>query len=262
LHLQRALSVGAVSVLAAMMCVVPRGVRPSDAVYTPEQKAALALHYHPPEVSSRRVAELAAAGKLTGPDGRRLAPFEANTNTIRSIARRVQRGRDLDGMDGGSAQRLYARLAARARRLAVAAKTSKEIEAAAKALEAAEKLRGEIERKPASGETLGGSILDAHRGGRPAPPEPLPKTEPKPKAEPPPPEPTPDPREEPGRWMRAQVAALAAEQHPKPPAPPEHSVVGLDVSRPTYRLEPELYDVSDRRPRHIRDAPDYAYPRG
>jgi hypothetical protein len=244
-----------------MIWPVPAGQSPIEAVYSPRQRIGIALAYAPGECSARQVCELAAAGKLLDQNGRRIPAFTAKQSSVRGIALRMRRGEMLDGADPKATRRMYDRLAARARRLAVEAKTADEVVAAAKALEAAEKLRGEVERLPASDKTLGGSILDAHRSSScPAPPpEPLPKPEPKPE-----PEPAPPPHElSPGEWMKAQVAKLA-EQHaePSPPASSPTSSPGLNVGRGAIVLEPELYDVSARRHWKIPGGPSYAYPPG
>ena len=198
---------------------MPAGVSPSDARYTSAQRLAFGLHYDPPRVTSRMVAELAESGRLTGPDGRRLPAFSVNPGSVRGIARRVQRGRDLEGAGPESTRRLSVRLAGRARRLAANAKTAAEISAAAKALEDAERLRGAVEQSSASnGGGLRDEVLRAHRGGGPPVPAELPKPEPKP--EPPAPEP-----ESPGEWMRRELGRMARSE-PAASAVPLRSSAG------------------------------------
>jgi hypothetical protein len=63
------------------------------AVYTPEQREAMAVAIVDRGIKpARRVVELAAAGELTL-DGRTLAPFATNENTVRDCARNVRKRR-------------------------------------------------------------------------------------------------------------------------------------------------------------------------
>jgi hypothetical protein len=196
-----------------MMWLVPPGVRVPDALYSAEQKAAIALAYEPRRVTRTMVAELAGRGELHGVDGRLLPAFDLNASSVAGIARRARRSgvSEDDGLDPATARKLYSRLAAQARRRAMSARTAEEIRAAARALEEVERLRGRVEKLPPASTSPGGlssEILRAHRQGGPSPPpEPLPLPEPK-AAPPPEPEPVDERRE---RLVTAVGVRLADE---------------------------------------------------
>jgi hypothetical protein len=249
---------------------VPAGVRPSDAVYTPVQRAAIALAYE--RQTRGKVAELARSGKLRGFDGRVLPPFDLPPTSVATIARRVWRAGvagDDGGLDPATTRRLYDKLGRRARRLAEGAQTAEDVREAARALEVVERLRPRVEKLPApSGpSTLGRSILDSHRGApgggvyTRADPEPEPVRAPEREPEPAPPRPTP------GEWVRAQVAALA----PATPAPRSLVRTGAGSGNETRQTsaataanwpDKPLPSAEPRRGRRIGGGPSYAYPGG
>lgn len=59
--------------------------------YTCWQRDAIAAAYMQPDITARRVVELAAAGALKHPSGAVLGPFDVPESTVRSVGRRVRR---------------------------------------------------------------------------------------------------------------------------------------------------------------------------
>jgi hypothetical protein len=221
-----------------------------DQVYSDRQRAALAAAYHgPPHVSARDVARLAAEGKLRDVDGRRMAPFDANQSSIRSIAQRALTRRGDVGPE--LSERLLNTLARRAQAWARNAKTPREAEDAARALERIEKARPVLEdssrAKPASVDSstrggLAGRILEdfeRREAGDLSAPEPVSST---PSAgarkyPEPPPEPEPEPELSPHEQHCRDIERDIREAMAKPP--PEPSIV-WDGARQRWITQEQL----------------------
>jgi hypothetical protein len=234
-------------------------------MYTPAQRAALAAAYFETGMTSTKVAQLAAEEKLMGVDGKRLPAFEANASTIRSIARRALRRQDDTGPELSA--RLLNTLSRRAHAEARKARTSREIDAAARALERVEKARSVLQAtrpRVKAGEPggLAGKILADHRATRDQhlarasgelSAEPAPK---------PPPEPAPAPkpeREMPGEWARRQaepfMAAAEAEHEAEKRRSPSYGYVSR-FPAPVDKPLPWV-DKEKQAPARIRGYIDY-----
>ena len=271
------------------------------AVYSQRERLAIVLAYDPPRVSARAVAERAEAGRLVDADGKLVEPFSCAVASVRSISMRARRNGVLHEQQGDvdleASKKLYAKLSARARRLVEEAKSEEEIKRASRMLRELQELEGTLARAPASNGRpggLSGEILRAHRevgqptsphrrsgsaGDPPGSPEPPPTQVAKVTSVTPEPEPQPesDPREEPGRWMRAEIERFQREQASQRQAEvsaarsASHGAVDDDPGTRSERawaaaLErkglgaPTLDELRPRRRRQIGGMPRYGHP--